>query len=363
MIGLALSGGGSRAIAFHLGCLRALHDRGVLQQVSVISAVSGGSVIAGMYAYWNDNFEDFDRRVLRLLRRGLQRSAVRHLLSPALLTRIVATHLISRPAATVARLLQREPPLRLWASRTDALEAALHDLFGNTELARVARPNLDVVFNACELRTGTAFRFGNHHSGTWRFGEIQDNRISVAHAVACSAAYPMFLPAFDEEFAFVKGGDTGCQRVIITDGGVYDNLGISCLEPGADKSFSLHTYPADYIICCYAGYGQFGGERIPYGIWSRTNAAFESIFRKVQDAALQRLHMHKQAGNIKGFILPYLGQQDKKLPFRPSDLVGRDEVVGYPTNFAAMPEKDLDCLTRRGEQLTYILLSYYCPEI
>ena len=40
-IGLALSGGGSRAIAFHLGCLRALHDLGVLEKVGVISTVSG----------------------------------------------------------------------------------------------------------------------------------------------------------------------------------------------------------------------------------------------------------------------------------------------------------------------------------
>lgn len=28
--GLALSGGGSRAVAFHLGCMRALNDRGIL---------------------------------------------------------------------------------------------------------------------------------------------------------------------------------------------------------------------------------------------------------------------------------------------------------------------------------------------
>lgn len=41
-VGLALSGGGSRAIAFHLGCLRALHDRGVLNRLRVISSVSGG---------------------------------------------------------------------------------------------------------------------------------------------------------------------------------------------------------------------------------------------------------------------------------------------------------------------------------
>ena len=56
LVGLALSGGGSRAIAFHLGCLRALHDAGVLKKISVVSSVSGGSVIAGMYAYRNDSF-------------------------------------------------------------------------------------------------------------------------------------------------------------------------------------------------------------------------------------------------------------------------------------------------------------------
>ena len=57
-IGLSLSGGGSRAIAFHLGCLRALHDRGILDQVRVISTVSGGSIIGAMYAYSNVPFEE-----------------------------------------------------------------------------------------------------------------------------------------------------------------------------------------------------------------------------------------------------------------------------------------------------------------
>ena len=62
-IGLALSGGGSRAIAFHLGCLRALHDRGILDKVAVLSGVSGGSVIAALYAYNDEPFEAFACRV------------------------------------------------------------------------------------------------------------------------------------------------------------------------------------------------------------------------------------------------------------------------------------------------------------
>ncbi|NHZ85612.1 MAG: hypothetical protein GWP19_07000, partial [Planctomycetia bacterium] len=70
-IGLALSGGGSRAIAFHLGCFRALNDRGLLEKINVISSVSGGSVISAMYAYKKDSFEDFDKKVIQLLKSGL----------------------------------------------------------------------------------------------------------------------------------------------------------------------------------------------------------------------------------------------------------------------------------------------------
>ena len=59
-IGLALSGGGSRAIAFHLGCLRALHDLGILNRVQILSTVSGGSVIGALYAANDEPFPAFE---------------------------------------------------------------------------------------------------------------------------------------------------------------------------------------------------------------------------------------------------------------------------------------------------------------
>ena len=363
MIALALSGGGSRAIAFHLGCMRALHDRGVLQKVRVISAVSGGSVIAALYGYRKENFEDFDKRVIGLLRRGLHGRILVNLVSPGILARTVATNLIARPLATFARLGRKQPPVRRWASRTDALEKTLLDEFGNVEVGHVERDDLDLVFNSCELRTGTAFRFGNRMSGGWRTGPIEDNRVSVAHAVTCSAAYPLMLPALDREYAFIKDGRTNNQRVVLTDGGVYDNLGIACLEPGRDSAYSLHSYAPDYIICCYAGHGQLSGKAIPFGLVSRMDASFQSVFRKAQDAAIQRLHMHNASGSIRGFILPYLGQQDRALPLQPPDLVHRDEVFGYPTNFAPMTDGNITKLTKRGEQLTRILLNHYCPSL
>jgi NTE family protein len=67
-IGLALSGGGFRATCFGLGCLRALHDQGLLRNVRVISGISGGSVLTAFYAYGPAEFLAFDSLVVDQLR-------------------------------------------------------------------------------------------------------------------------------------------------------------------------------------------------------------------------------------------------------------------------------------------------------
>src|SRR5215212_1197653 len=53
-LGLALSGGGSRAAAFHCGTLQGLREIGLLDELDVVSSVSGGSVFAGAWlaAQW-----------------------------------------------------------------------------------------------------------------------------------------------------------------------------------------------------------------------------------------------------------------------------------------------------------------------
>jgi len=48
-LGLALSGGGFRAALFHVGVLARLAEQDVLRHVSVISTVSGGSIIGAFY--------------------------------------------------------------------------------------------------------------------------------------------------------------------------------------------------------------------------------------------------------------------------------------------------------------------------
>src|SRR5271169_6579428 len=53
-VGLALSGGGFRAMLFHAGALIRLNELGILSRVARISSVSGGSIAAGYLAcIWN----------------------------------------------------------------------------------------------------------------------------------------------------------------------------------------------------------------------------------------------------------------------------------------------------------------------
>ena len=47
-IALVLSGGGIRAMVFHLGVLKLLAERGLLERVERISTVSGGSLLVGL---------------------------------------------------------------------------------------------------------------------------------------------------------------------------------------------------------------------------------------------------------------------------------------------------------------------------
>jgi len=75
-VGLAFSGGGTRASALSYGVLEALRDdnihvsgteRRVLDEVDVISSVSGGSFTAAYYGLFGDRiFEDFEEKFLKV---------------------------------------------------------------------------------------------------------------------------------------------------------------------------------------------------------------------------------------------------------------------------------------------------------
>ena len=376
-IGLALSGGGSRAIAFHLGCLRALHDIGLLDRIQVISSVSGGSIIAAMYAYSNDSFPEFDKRVTKLLQRGLSCDIFWQSLAPKAVVMCIFAYAASifffalRVLICIVRFSLRKcmfahralTPMRIY-SRTEAFREVINNsLFGKTIVGDVARNSLHTVFNATELRTGSAFRFGSKESGCWRFGTIPQKKALVADAVAASAAHPAFFPALERKYRITKKNTLKHTRVLLSDGGLFENLGVSPMEPGRSASISTNVFKPDYIICCDAGIGLFDDGVYPTRWPCRMYRSFLTTSRKLQDAMRKRLHRFAKHGEISGFVLCYLGQQDDSLPWVPGGLPRRKEVIDYPTKLGSMSTVDIDRLALRGELLMRFLVSYYLPKI
>ena len=70
--GLALSGGGFRASLYHLGLVRFLRDAGILSQVTHITSVSGGSILAAHlvlnWERYNGSSAEFDMAASEILK-------------------------------------------------------------------------------------------------------------------------------------------------------------------------------------------------------------------------------------------------------------------------------------------------------
>ena len=344
-IGLSLSGGGSRAVAFHLGTLRALEDLQLLDEIDIISGVSGGSVMTGLVGYTDAPFTEIDKNTLQFLRHGLVRPALIKLLHFVRLIRL----LVNRMAVDMPNNY----------SRTHVMAEAVADMVGTHKCDALTRQGKSIVFNACELRTGTAFRMSNECFGSYRYGWAPAKKLRVADAIMASAAYPPYLPPYDWTMPFEKNSQTKIHRVIITDGGVFENLGVSVMEPDRDPEISKITFDPDIIITSDAGTGQFTGESLPINLAKRMFRVVSAIMRKVGDATKKRLHDHARTGRIDDFVYVDLGQMDHRVPLKPANWVSRDDVINYSVDFFAMPEETIQRLSRRGELITRALVTQY----
>jgi NTE family protein len=246
-IALALSGGGIRAMVFHLGVMKHLAERGLLEDVGRVSTVSGGSLLVGLLLQQNlmrwPTSEQFLARSLPALReslcmRSLQWGAARQLLNP-----LNWRFMLSR-ANLLARALQRE-----WQVR-----GALGDLPEAPEWA----------INGTTAENGKRFRFKRHDIGDYALGYASAERFPLASALAVSAAFPggfgpLTLDArrfdwrrrsWDEPPDANKPVEATFRRLHLYDGGVYDNMG---LEPFFDAGRQRPKHPGAFIICSDAG--------------------------------------------------------------------------------------------------------------
>lgn len=216
-VGLCLSGGGYRAMLFHLGVLWRLNEAGWLRRLDVISSVSGGSITAGAVGLaWSQ---------LSFNEQGVAPEFGALIAAP--LRALAARRIDLR--ATLAGMLV---PGVSAGGRVAA--AYRHHLFGRATLQDLPeRPRF--VLNATNVASGALARFSKRYLADWRVGRIERPEIELAVAVACSSAFPPWLGPYRlslEGLAWVteRGNDLTApeyrSRWLLSDGGVYDNLGV-----------------------------------------------------------------------------------------------------------------------------------------
>src|SRR5262245_31509336 len=172
-IGLCLSGGGYRAMLFHLGALWRLNEAAYLTRLDRISSVSGGSITAGMLglAWGRLDFQN-----------GIARRLVEEVVVPV---RRLASKTIDVKAIVLGLLLPRDAADR-------AAAAYRKHLFRDSTLQGLP-DNPRFVINAANVQSGALWRFMKPYMRDYKVGEVKSPKVELAVAVAASAAFPPVL--------------------------------------------------------------------------------------------------------------------------------------------------------------------------
>jgi NTE family protein len=227
--GLSLSGGGFRATLFGLGSLWRLNELGLLQKMTRITSVSGGSLAAGVLAArWSDLEFDSSGRAANFT--DLVATPLRRYCAKTLDWKIALAGLL--PFLSAARLAARSYAKHLCRMK-NGRGATLADLPERGE-------GPDFVFYATCLQTGSSFRFTREGLHDWKLGTLKKLDLPLATAIAASAAFPPFLAPLNlrsdpeewvrkKEIPALDEADGIRAKLVLVDGGVYDNMGIEAL--------------------------------------------------------------------------------------------------------------------------------------
>lgn len=278
-IGLALSGGGFRATLFHIGGMLRLNELSLLPAIGRISAVSGGAVLSGLMAVrwsqlaFNDgkavNFhEEIVEPVWRFCGRNVDVWAVLGNAVPGVnvLESLYQRHLVGK--------------------------CTLQDLPNSPEF----------VFNAAHLETGRNWIFSKSCMRTYKLGVIERPDVQLSKVIAASSAFPpVFSPMVlrldpndfqRSEYADLFDRIDLKKKVSLTDGGVYDNLGVHSIRNFRTLLVSDASSPLDAKAGRSALRGVFHRSKRPIDIAVeqtkalRRRAIVEQFEKKAKSGAL-----------------------------------------------------------------------------
>jgi NTE family protein len=272
-IALCLSGGGYRAMLFHVGALWRLNEWGYLPKLHRISSVSGGSITAGVLGMnWN---------ALAFNQHGVAAQFAAKLVDPI---RALAGRTVDQGSIIGGIFLP--------GSIADkVVDAYRKHVFGSATLQSLPEfPRF--VINATNVQSGALWRFSRPYMADYRVGMVKNPTVDLAVAVAASSAFPPVLsplkleldaasyePPSGHASEDLHHGDF-MTDIVLTDGGVYDNLGLET----AWKKFQT--------VLVSDGGGKLMAEEDPKGDWAqhalRVNGLIDNQVRSLRKRLLMK---------------------------------------------------------------------------
>lgn len=248
-IALCLSGGGYRAAAYALGSIDMLELLGLLDNVKLISTVSGGTFTGVTYSLSVADGKPYGRYF----------DDLRSFLRDTNCIELALNDLYKTPSPSGRK------DLSLIRSAAALYDTRLLPNPGRTfdSLQAIVGPNkrfLELIHNATEFKKGNSFRFRASQNpnvfagnGDFKVTPAIASRIRLADVIAASSCFPgVFEPIrFPDDFVWAGGVESirqqlmepvdtpvgkrpsgfnlrrNCLSLPLMDGGIYDNQGIS----------------------------------------------------------------------------------------------------------------------------------------
>lgn len=381
---ITVSGGGARAAAFGYGVLDTLRqtrvhwrgrDMALLDQLDVISGVSGGSIIAAYYAAFGaQTFPAFEQEFLQ---QNFQDSLISHMLD------FSSLHDLSSP----------------WFGRTHLLARRLDTLYkGRTFGDLASRPSQPrLLISATDLSLGSSFEFTRG-----QFALICSDLASVplSFAVAASSAVPIALSPMT-----LKNHNTNCPQPVndvktaarndyrvrllrdnqrsyldattrpyihLVDGGLADNLGLRSLLDRSQADGGLRgsvrnvsRTPIQKLVIIAVNAERDPSERIDtsdtvpstlsvmdallFGSGARATQETLGLLSDTTQAWRRELSRAAQDGNNAFAPDAKIHVVNVNLRDAP-ELLGRSALLQIPTAFSILPG-DVDRLIKAGRHI------------
>ena len=226
-VGVAMSGGGSRAANFSAAALLALQREGFLQHVAAISSVSGSSLTAAYYGLFRDTPQWQNETIVReRLQRNFQTEWLKRWFYPHHIVRFWFTQFdrsdIMKQVFDDLLFEHRNPPLTFGDMTGRAGDSDRVAQSSSTASPEEKLPK--ILINASTLN-GENFTFTKENFKTQLNSRIDS--YPVSHAVMASAAFPGAMNNVTLQNYNVGKPE---QYLHLLDGGPTDNLGVKALR-------------------------------------------------------------------------------------------------------------------------------------